>query len=46
MEKYIYTNITELICPIGEFSVYHNNQKISFSVRKNSYDVPYYNKPT
>ncbi len=42
MEKYIYTDITELVCPIGKFSVNYENTKIPFSVRKNSYNVPYY----
>ncbi|MBQ8302129.1 MAG: hypothetical protein IJX97_01090 [Clostridia bacterium] len=46
MEKYIYTDITELLCPIGEFSVCYENIKIPFSVRKNSYDVPYYDVTT
>ena len=46
MEEYIYTNITEISCPIGTFSVCHNNTKISFSVRKNSYNAPYYDITT
>ena len=46
MEKYIYTDITELVCPIGKFSISYENTKIPFSVRKNSYDVPYYDITT
>ena len=46
MEKYIYTDITELVCPIGKFSVNYENTKIPFSVRKNSYNVPYYDITT
>ena len=46
MEKYIYTDITELVCQIGKFSVNYENTKIPFSVRKNSYNVPYYDITT
>ncbi len=38
---YIYENITELSCPVGEFSVCCGNKKIPFSIRKNDYDIPY-----
>ena len=46
MEEYIYKNITNLLCPIGNFSVCHKKIKIPFNVRKNSYDVPYYDITT
>ena len=46
MEEYIYTDIIEISCPVGTFSVCHNNTKIPFSARKNSYNVPYYDITT
>ena len=46
MEEYIYPDINELLCPIGKFSVCYENKKIPFSVRKNSYNVPYYDITT
>ncbi len=46
MEEYIYTDIIELSCPIGKFCVYHDNKKIPFSVRKNDYNVSYYDVTT
>ena len=46
MEEYIYTDITEISCPVGTFSVCHNNTKIPFCVRKNGYAVPYYDITT
>ena len=46
MDAYIYTDISELLCPIGDFRVSHKNTKIPFSVRKNSYNVPYYDVTT
>ena len=42
MNEYIYTDIKELLCPVGNFSVCHNTIKIPFSVRKNNYNVAYY----
>ena len=46
MKQYIYKNISVLSCPVGEFSVCHGNEKIPFSIRKNSYNVPYYDITT
>ena len=46
MEQYIYKNIYELSCPIGNFSVCHGEEKVPFSIRKNSYNVPYYDVTT
>ena len=46
MKEYIYTDITEISCPVGTFSVCHNNTKIPFCVRKNGYAVPYYDITT
>ncbi len=44
--KYICENILSLSCPVGEFTVCHGNERISFSVRKNDYNVPYDNITT
>ena len=44
--KYIYENILSLSCPVGEFSVCHEGEKIPFCIRKNNYDVPYDNITT
>ena len=44
--KYIYENISSLPCPVGEFSVRCGKEMIPFSIRKNDYDVPYYNITT
>jgi len=44
--KYIYENILSLSCPVGEFTVCHENERIPFSVRKNNYNVPYDNITT
>ena len=46
MESYIYKNITELSCPVGKFSVSCGDKKIPFSIRKNEYDIPYYDITT
>ena len=46
MEQYIYENISTLSCPVGEFSVCHGTEKVPFSIRKNSYNVPYYDITT
>ena len=46
MKSYIYENITELSCPVGEFSVFCEDKKIPFSIRKNKYDIPYYDITT
>ncbi len=46
MEQYIYENITGISCPVGEFSVCFGKSKIPFSIRKNSYDIPYYDITT
>ena len=44
--KYIYENIVSLMCPVGEFTVCHRTERVSFSVRKNDYDIPYDNITT
>ena len=41
MQAYIYQNIFSLSSPVGEFTVCHENEKIPFHIRKNSYNVPY-----
>ena len=46
MKQYIYENITEISCPVGEFSVNCGKKKIPFSIRKNDYDVSYYDITT
>ena len=46
MESYIYKNITELSCPVGKFSVSCEDKIIPFSIRKNKYDIPYYDITT
>ena len=46
MKSYIYENITELSCPVGKFSVSCEDKKIPFSIRKNKYDIPYYDITT
>lgn len=46
MEAYIYKNIISLAAPVGSFVVCHGKEKIPFSVRKNSYNVPYYDVTT
>lgn len=46
MEEYIYKNIISLATPIGSFAVYHGKEKIPFSIRKNRYNVPYYDVTT
>ena len=46
MKQYIYENITEISCPVGEFSVNYGKKKIPFSIRKNDYDVSYYDITT
>lgn len=39
--KYIFKDIKALKTPVGEFAVYSGNRKISFSVIKNNFDIPY-----
>ena len=46
MEEYIYKNIMSLATPIGSFGVCHGKEKVSFSIWKNSYNVPYYDITT
>ena len=46
MKSYIYENITELSCQVGKFSVSCEDKKIPFSIRKNKYDIPYYDITT
>jgi hypothetical protein len=46
MQKYIYENITELFSPVGTFSVCDGKEKIPFCIRKNSYNIPYYDITT
>ena len=46
MDQYVYKNITELSCPAGKFSVCCDKEKIPFSVRKNSYNISYYDVTT
>lgn len=41
MSDYLFHNITELKSPIGTFSVMYKEQKVPFSVAKNSFDIPY-----
>ena len=41
MENYIYENITELKTPVGYFFVSDGNVNIPFSIRKNTFNVPY-----
>lgn len=41
MEKYIFENITELKNPVGYFFVTDGNVNIPFSIRKNTFNVPY-----
>lgn len=43
---YIYENITELFSPVGTFSVCDGKEKIPFCIRKNSYNIPYYDITT
>ncbi|MBE7050936.1 MAG: hypothetical protein E7394_09290 [Ruminococcaceae bacterium] len=42
METYIYKNITELKTPVGYFYVSDGKENIPFSIRKNTFDVPYH----
>lgn len=42
MDKYIYENITELKTPVGYFFVTDGDVNIPFSIRRNTFDVPYY----
>ena len=42
MQELIYENITELKTPVGYFFVTDGNVSIPFSVRKNTFDVPYH----
>lgn len=39
--EYIFKDIQALKTPVGEFTVHNRNRKISFSVIKNEFDVPY-----
>ena len=41
MEKYIYKDITELKTPVGYFFVTDGNVNIPFSIKKNTFNVPY-----
>lgn len=41
VSEYIFENILQLDTPVGYFSVNHGRLKIPFSVKKNSYNVPY-----
>jgi len=42
IQEHIYENITELKTPVGYFFVTDGNVNIPFSVRKNTFDVPYH----
>ena len=42
IQELIYENITELKTPVGYFFVTDGNVSIPFSVRKNTFDVPYH----
>lgn len=39
--EYIFSDIEDLITPVGKFSIYSSNKKIPFSVIRNNFKVPY-----
>lgn len=41
MSEYLFYNITELKSPVGVFSIKGGGKTVRFSVRKNTFDVPY-----
>ena len=40
--EYIYRDILSLTSPVGEFTVRDGEKSIPFNIRKNDYNVPYY----